>query len=733
MKFKLIVFMLCAASTVLAADWPREIQSPEGTITIYQPQVDSLKNNQMSARAAVSVTPASGGEPVFGAVWLDCRVLTDRPSRTVKLEDVKVKEIKFPAGTNQQTSRISASLEEEIPRLDLTLSLDELLESLETAKKENESADDLEVSPPRIIVLDRPAVLVRIDGDPVLVDVEGSTLKRVANTPFFIAQDPASGRLYLRGGETWYSAPALKGPWQQGPVPPQQVADAFEKSKSVDESAGDSAANEVRSTTGKIPDIVVATEPAELVASDGPLQFAPIKGTGLLYASNTPAKLFLQISTQEYYILISGRWYSARGVAGPWTYHASDKLPGDFAKIPPGSDRDDILADVPGTIPAKEAVLDSQIPQTAEVDRGQTSSQVEYDGDPQFQPIENTGMEYAVNTATPVIRVAGRYYDCDRGIWFESGSPLGPWSVCVAVPPAIYTIPPRCPVYYVRYVRVYSSTPTVAYVGYTAGYTGCYVFRGTVVYGTGYPYRPWVRRYYFPRPWTWGFGVHYDPWTGWSIGYSTGWWRPHGWFAYNWGVVRPGWWGPVGYRPVYRPFAGPVYRIGYHPIYRPVAYREATEGARARTIGVTRGGTLYDRWASGVRRPEAGSLSRTPVVRGGTGMRPAAGRAAAAPAAPGGTREARDVRRGAGRPSARENNVYATPNGKILRQTSRGWQQREGNGWKDAGNTPERRGVEGESQARQRGAERSSSFKKPPSERPPQPARQDDGRERKRR
>ena len=51
---------------------------------------------------------------------------------------------------------------------------------------------------------------------------------------------------------------------------------------------------------------------------------------------------------------------------------------------------------------------------------------------------------------------------------------------------------------------------------------------------------------------------------------------------------------------------------------------------------MTRGGTLYDRWASGVRRPEAGSLSRTPVVRGGTGMRPAAGRAAAAPAAPGG-------------------------------------------------------------------------------------------------
>ena len=59
------------------------------------------------------------------------------------------------------------------------------------------------------------------------------------------------------------------------------------------------------------------------------------------------------------------------------------------------------------------------------------------------------------------------------------------------IPPVIYTIPPRCPIYYVKYVRVYGYTPTVAYVGYTAGYTGCYVYNHTVVYGTGYAYRPW--------------------------------------------------------------------------------------------------------------------------------------------------------------------------------------------------------------------------------------------------
>ena len=97
-------------------------------------------------------------------------------------------------------------------------------------------------------------------------------------------------------------------------------------------------------------------------------------------------------------------------------------------------------------------------------------------------------MEYAVNTPSSVIMVNGYYYNCDRGIWFESPYAIGPWTVCVNVPAVIYTIPPRYPVYHVRYVRVYRYTPDVVYVGYTAGYTGCFIYGPTVVYGTGYYY-----------------------------------------------------------------------------------------------------------------------------------------------------------------------------------------------------------------------------------------------------
>ncbi|MCX6144116.1 MAG: hypothetical protein NTZ35_12955 [Ignavibacteriales bacterium] len=755
MKCLLTSLMICWTLTLSAQDWPREVVSPQGTITIYQPQIASFQGNALGARAAISITPNGKDEPVFGAVWLDCRVSTDRTSRTVRLEDVKVKQIRFPNGTDEETSKISATLEEQMPHLDLTFSLDLLLESLETAQKERETARELEVTPPKIIVMNHPAVLLLIDGQPVLTDVEGTSLKRVTNTPFFLVQVPSSGRFYLRGGAIWFSARNITGPWRKADNPPKVVVDLSEQSMSNDESDDQLKVNDVRLKTGKIPEIVVSTVPAELIATDGPMQLAPIKGTGLLYASNTPSRLFLEIASQQYYILVSGRWYNAKTLTGPWTNVESKKLPADFANIPPGSECDDVLSSVAGTIPAREAILDAQIPQTAEVDRATATTEVQYDGDPQFEPIENTGMEYAVNTPSAVIRFGGMYYNCDKGVWFEGSDAFGPWAVCVNVPDVIYTIPPRYPVYNVRYVRVYGYNPSVAYVGYTAGYTGCYVYRGTVVYGTGYTYHSWYRHNYYARPWTWGFGVHYDPWTSWSLGVSVGWGQPHGWFAYNARTVSAGWWGPGGSRPVYRPFVGPAYRDGYRPSYHPViASKPAapSTGGMTRNSGATRTGTMYDQWNRGVRRAAVGENAPRATVPSRPAQ-PAPARPDARPTArpqppanpapetkaetrvtprpqppvnPG--PETKAETRVIPRPPTRENNVYAAPDGNVLRKTPQGWQQRDRNTWKDAGKAPVQQGVDRDQQARQRAADRTTSFKTPPPSQPTpkaQPAAKD--------
>ncbi len=469
---------------------------------------------------------------------------------------------------------------------------------------------------------------------------------------------------------------------------------------------------------------------------------------------------------QQYFILISGRWFTSKELAGPWTFTAPDKLPADFKNIPPGSACDDVLADVAGTAPAKEAVYDAQIPQMAEVDRSGTTTQVEYDGQPQFEPIDNTGMDYAVNTSTAIIRLNGQYYACDRGVWFISGTPYGPWEVCISVPDVIYTIPPRYPIYGVRYVRVYTYTPDVVYVGYTAGYTGCYVYGRTVVYGTGYHYHPWRGHAYYARPWTWGFNVCYDPWTGWSC--NAGWGRPYGWYAHQTRDEHAGWWGPAENHPVYRSAERPVYREGYNPAYRrpaAAAPAENSPGKTGRTFGVQRPATLYDSRGSNIRRPIASEQlkpGRTPVQP----MQPIAPaetrpmvrpvtppvqqvetRPMVRPATPPVQQvETRPMVRPATppvpqvepspasipgprittHPSPNQNNVYATPDGSILRSTPQGWQQRTQNSWQNTGNTQAKQAAVHDSEVRQRTAERTSNFTPPAPA--PRPAPSNNGR-----
>ncbi len=136
MKYLLIVLIICFTTSMYADDWPREVLSTEGTITMYQPQIESYSGDSLKARAAVSILQTGKDEPVFGAIWVTCRVMTDRPTRTVKLEQMEVRMIRFPEGTDADTAKIADALEEVIPRSDLTFSLDLLLESLETAQKE---------------------------------------------------------------------------------------------------------------------------------------------------------------------------------------------------------------------------------------------------------------------------------------------------------------------------------------------------------------------------------------------------------------------------------------------------------------------------------------------------------------------------------------------------------------------------------------------------------------------
>ena len=76
--------------------WPREIPLDRGSVVVYQPQSDTFEGNNLSGRAAVSVTP-TGQEPVFGTVWFEARLETDRDTRMAAIDNLAVTRVGFPA------------------------------------------------------------------------------------------------------------------------------------------------------------------------------------------------------------------------------------------------------------------------------------------------------------------------------------------------------------------------------------------------------------------------------------------------------------------------------------------------------------------------------------------------------------------------------------------------------------------------------------------------------------
>ncbi|MGB5688418.1 MAG: hypothetical protein WBM45_04030, partial [Woeseiaceae bacterium] len=538
----LIGFVHAAQSQ--AVDWPQEIVGENGAVVIiYQPQVESFSGNNLEARAAVSVKMASAPDvPVFGAVWIKSRLDTNRDTRTAMLRDIEISDVRFADATEDQKEALASFLEAELENTTLNITVDELLADLDFDASGMPQAD-LRHTPPRILLSTEPAMLVSIDGDPVFQGIDGTYFDRVVNSAFLIARAGLDLYLYV-GSNTWYAADEVLGPWSQADKIPEDVR------KLVEPVEGDA------SDVGDMK-IIIATEPTELIVSAGPPSWAPVEGMDLLYMDNTDSNAFLELSTQSYYVLLSGRWYRGEGIVGEleWTHVPNDELPPPFRDIPPDSVNGAVLSQVAGTQQARDAVLDKTIPQTAAIAKDDTSFSVQYDGDPDFAPIEDIEVEYAQNTAAAVFKYGALYYACDNGVWYVANSATGPWSVATEVPDAIYKIPASNPYHNVTYVKVYDVTPEVVYVGYTPSYYGSYYYHGTVIYGTGWYYRPWYGPYYYPRYPTWGFHVGYNPWTGWGFGVS--WTNGPFRFTYHHGggyYHGGGWWGVGGYRPYPRPY-----------------------------------------------------------------------------------------------------------------------------------------------------------------------------------
>jgi hypothetical protein len=713
--------LVCCAAFLFAfgraqdEEWPRVINASDGSvIKIYQPEPESFSGNVLKFRSAISVTAPGNADPFFGTFWSSSKVETDRDNRQVAIETLNITDIKFPSITDQsRVDFLRAALESQAPQAVGQMPLDELLSSLDENLGEEKMSDRISNTPPKVIFTTQPSQLVLIDGEPKLQRNNDWGVDVVVNSPFTIIKNN-DGQFYLYGSHRWYTAPSATGPFNyvNGPLPQnlatienQLNSSASNNSNEASNPSGNAGAadGQAPGADNIVPSIVVSTTPAELIQSNGEPNFSPIEGTSLLYVKNSANDIFMDVNSQQYFVLISGRWYKSSDLkSNQWQYTPADKLPADFAKIPEGSLKDNVLASVAGTEAAKEAVMDAQIPQTAKVDRRTATTTVNYDGQPQFQPITGTKLEYAVNTSSTVLRYKGRYYSVDNGVWFVSESPTGPWVVSTERPEDVDMIPPDNPDYNSKYVNVYDVTPDYVYMGYTPGYLNSYVYGPTVVYGTGFYYNPWWGPYYYPRPWSWGFNFGYNPWYGWSFGfgYSFGWFNMS--FGYGWGGWHGGWWGPPIYHPAF--WGGHGYGYGYHP-YGGYYGRNANIN-RAYINNVTVNNNIYRNRSGVVTRDNSRFTNantrtfNTPRQGQGTNLNGSTtGRPMSAP-------------NNTGRPSPSNNNsVLSDRQGNVYQRSAPGqWQQRSNRQWSPVNNPQQTRTLDRQQQQRERGQVRAQNF-----------------------
>jgi len=716
--------------------WPRTFTSGADTFTIYQPQVDKWDENLVDLYCAVELKSAKESAAKYGVVWFQARTEVDKINRLVTLDQAKITKVKFPVASDKEP-QLTALLEQKLPGATKTISLDRLEAALEE-DSEAVKGVDVKNDPPKVIIASKPSLLVLIDGMPQLGDVPGLKLRTVINTRSIILHDESKQLYYLRVQDWWLQTKELEGSWKYA----NNLSDDMKRAEEVvsQNETQNSQSEQIKQQqpslkgTGKkvefaeIPVVHVAFGPTELIEAKGEPKYDHIAGTGLEYVSNTNGNIFKLGS--EHYILVSGRWFRCATLDGPWTFVTAGEMPSDFAKIPTNNPKAAVLASVPGTPEAKEALIANAIPQTATITRSEAKLTVQYDGEATFVPIEGTSMSYAKNTSAAVIKASdGNYYGVEAGIWFKASSPQGPWLVADAVPAQIYDIPLNSPLYYVTYVKVYGSTPDLVYVGYTPGYYGTVVSADTmtVVYGTGWYYLPYVSPIaWYGWPYTYGVGAGftYSEDTGWSFGFGYGygyypwypWWGPLGYYGccwypyYGWGA-----WGGAAIANVYGVWGNTAYSRTGAAWANPYTgnYGAATRGAyhntqtgRSTVAGRGYNTNIYTGNTYGYRGGVTYNPNTGIVAGGGAGFvgniytgQGAAGR--------GGFIYNTNTNAGI---AAGKNNIYAGKDGTVFRynRDSGNWSVNNGNGWKPV-QRPEPK-LQSQQQLRNKGAQRTQNF-----------------------
>jgi hypothetical protein len=692
---KLVTFFLFVSFTFTLLSqgmgWPKVKTVDKNVLSLYQPSVESWTQNEyLDFRMAFTLVPNKEKE-IVGVVYLTASTDVDMNTHTVAISNFNIQKVDFPsldsANAAQADQFVRTFL---VPDSTITMPLEQLVAT--TKKPETTSTVKVNNEPPKIFISVGPGILLQLEGEAKLESTKGdkeSTLEYILNANWPVFYDKNSNKNYLYDDLEWQVSTDLSGPWEFTSTLPQELVELVEDSAWSILKPAIPAPIEA---SKNMPKIFFSEVQAEIILFDGQPKYVSIKGTELEYCINTESDVFFCIDNNSYYYLTSGRWFNSKSLNGPWVFATND-LPADFSKIPADSPAAVVLPSVPGTDQAADAVMIAQIPTTQVVNPQEAEKDVSvvYSGTPKFEPIDQTSLDYAVNTSSKVIEVSSSsYYLCSNGIWFTASSPQGPWITATSIPASIYTIPPSSPVYNVTYVTQTTTSSGNIQSSYTAGYMGALVVGVTVgaivASGTGYYHPPY---YYYPPygypvcyhyPCTYGaYAYHAYPYYGGAYHAS---YNPYT-GTYARGATA---YGPYGSRSVgqaYNPYTGTAARgasvsTPYGTASAAHAYNPYT-GASASTrqganaygqAGVTTASDGHGQYAAGAHETTSqGTVGRAETSTGGKAVG-YSGQGGSGSVAKSG-----------------DGDLYASKDGNVYKNSNGSWQKYDNGSWNST-NTP---------------------------------------------
>jgi hypothetical protein len=200
------------------------------------------------------------------------------------------------------------------------------------------------------------------------------------------------------------------------------------------------------------PKVIIASKPSLQVLIDGKPQMRDVSGTKLQSVINTKSFILYETDKKIYYLRVEDWWLQAKELEGPWEY--AKKLPDEMKKAEELIVRQNQVQNPAGEQnkqkpSLKESGNKAESP-AIHVVYG-PAELIETKGEPKYDQIPGTGLEYVTNTTGNIFRLGREYYILISGRWFKGATLDGPWMFVSAtdMPPDFAKIPkdgPKAPV-----------------------------------------------------------------------------------------------------------------------------------------------------------------------------------------------------------------------------------------------------------------------------------------------